>query len=234
MVRTSGHAIVFEGRLRIPVDACSFAGFRDWFRSGSFPERERIDYLAGDIEIEVSAAELHTHSAVQMAIASRLHTLFLERDLGEVFAGRTRVTSRVADFSTEPDVVGVLWESLEEGRVRYVAGAPPAGGGEPARCAEIDGPPDLVVEILSDGSARRDTEQLPRLYALAGVRELWIADARGPEVAFAIHSLRAAAYASASPDPQGWLRSVPIGRGFRLTREPTRGGTWRYVLEDRA
>lgn len=232
---TRGQAIVFEGRLRIPIDACSFAGFQAWLRSGSFPERQRIDFLAGDIEVEVNAAELHTHSAVQMAIASRLHALFLERDLGEVFAGRTRVTSRVADFSTEPDVVGVLWESLEEGRVRYVAGeGAQAGGAEPARCAEIDGPPDLIVEILSDGSLRRDTEHLPRLYALAGVRELWIADARGPEVAFTVHSLRGAAYAAASPDPQGWLRSVAVGRAFRLTREPTRGGTWRYVLEDRA
>jgi len=226
-------AVVIEDRLRIPRGTHTFAGFQAWVASGRLPEGGRIDYLAGDVEIEVSAAELHTHGAVQMAIAARLHTLFSERDLGEVFAGRARFSSRVAEVSAEPDVVGIFWESLEEGRLHYSA-AGGVGDSGADRSAEIDGPPDLIVEILSDGSAGKDSERLPRLYALAGVRELWLIDARGSYLRFEIHALHGAAYLPVLPDAQGWSRSEQLGRSFRLTRLPTRGGTWRYLLEDRA
>jgi hypothetical protein len=36
--------------LRIPAEAQSFGGFRRWAHSEEFPERGRIDYLAGEIE----------------------------------------------------------------------------------------------------------------------------------------------------------------------------------------
>ncbi|MBI5554425.1 MAG: Uma2 family endonuclease, partial [Elusimicrobia bacterium] len=38
----------------------------------------------------------------------------------------------------------------------------------------IQGAPDLVVEIVSEGNAYRDTIQKKRLYARFGVREYWI------------------------------------------------------------
>jgi Uma2 family endonuclease len=221
-------AVVIGDRLRIPAGAHTLAGFCAWRESGCFPEGGRIDFLAGDVEVEMGADDLATHGAVQAALAARLHTLFFERDLGEVFAGRTRFTSRAAGISAEPDVVGVFWESIEEGRVRFAADEE-----APERYAEIDGPPDLVVEILGDGSVGRDTERLPRLYALAGVRELWLADARSPQLRFEIHRLQGAAYLQVPPDPQGWLRSEQLGRSIRLTRQPS-GGAWRYQLEDRA
>jgi Uma2 family endonuclease len=38
----------------------------------------------------------------------------------------------------------------------------------------IRGAPDLVVEIVSESSARRDAIQKRRVYATAGVREYWL------------------------------------------------------------
>jgi len=38
------------------------------------------------------------------------------------------------------------------------------------------GPPDLVVEILSPSSAKRDTKDKRKLYQRSGVKEYWIAD----------------------------------------------------------
>lgn len=40
----------------------------------------------------------------------------------------------------------------------------------------IEGPPDLVVEILSPGLSRRKRGEKLRLYAECGVREYWIVD----------------------------------------------------------
>lgn len=215
----------------MPAAAGGLAAFRRWAFSAEFPDNGRIDYLAGSVETELSPEDLHTHGTVKAAIAAALHALIVEQDLGQVFIDRTRVSSAAADLSVEPDVLAVLWQSLESGRVRYV---PRARGGPVrlARSAEIEGGPDLVVEILSDSSVRKDTELLPCLYALAGVRELWLVDARGqqqPELA--MYTLDSGAYRAVAPDARGHLLSPLLGRTFRLLRQPARLSTWRYQLE---
>lgn len=219
--------IIIDERFRIPREAEHLDGFQHWVESADFPETGRIDYLAGDVEIEMSPEDLHTHGVVKAEIAARLHALAVDRDLGEVFVDRARVVHREAGLSAEPDVVLVLWSSLEAGQVRYV----PAADKRPGRFSEIDGAPDLLVEIVSDGSERKDTERLPRLYAAAGVPELWIVDARGGDLRFQIHFLRDGRYTAVAAEPQGWLPSPVLGSRFRLVRQRTRLSTWRYRLE---
>ena len=46
----------------------------------------------------------------------------------------------------------------------------------------ILGPPDLVVEILSDNSWERDLKTKRRIYADSGVREYWIVDAEAETI----------------------------------------------------
>lgn len=46
----------------------------------------------------------------------------------------------------------------------------------------ILGPPDLVVEILSDNSWERDLKTRRRIYADSGVREYWIVDAEAETI----------------------------------------------------
>ena len=48
--------------------------------------------------------------------------------------------------------------------------------------ANISGAPDLVVEVLSPGTADRDRDLKLRLYAGHGVREYWIVDPDGESV----------------------------------------------------
>jgi Uma2 family endonuclease len=48
----------------------------------------------------------------------------------------------------------------------------------------IEGAPDLVVEVLSPGTARRDRGEKLRLYAEAGVREYWILDPPERQIEF--------------------------------------------------
>ena len=216
-----------EESIRLPADALTFEGFRTWSHSPEFPAIGRIDYLSDHVEVDLSPEDLHTHGIVKVAISSGLHALTTERQLGEVFSDRARIVSRFASLSAEPDVVVVLWESLQAGRVRYV----PASGQEPDRYSEIDGAPDLVIEVVSDSSERKDTERLPALYAAAGIPEMWIADARRGEVRFQVFSLEAGRYVRVEPGSEGWMRSPRLGVSFRLSRHSTPVSSWYYALE---
>ena len=46
----------------------------------------------------------------------------------------------------------------------------------------VQGPPDLVVEILSEGTEARDRREKFQLYFLFGVPEYWIIDAEGKKL----------------------------------------------------
>lgn len=201
--------------------------FRAWAHSAGFPETGRIDFLAGDVEVDMSPEDLQTHGTLKSSLAAELFSLVAKRQRGYVFVDRTRVTSLAADLSVEPDLVVVLFSSLDEGRVRQV----PSARREPGRFIELEGAPDLVVEIVSDSSERKDTDRLPAQYALAGVPELWLVDARGGEVRFEIRALEAGAYRRVEPEAGGWLASAVLGTSCRITRQPAPHAGWLYILE---
>jgi Uma2 family endonuclease len=48
----------------------------------------------------------------------------------------------------------------------------------------INGPPDIVVEVLSTGAERRDRVQKLALYAQFGVQEFWIVDPKAQNIEF--------------------------------------------------
>lgn len=220
-------AVVYgEAPPSVPPQARGLAGFREWTRSESFPEDGRIDYLGGDLEFEMSPEDLHTHGTVKTAIAAELYSRIARVGLGFVFADRTRVSSPTSDLSVEPDLVAVLFSSLDAGRVRQI----PASGKGPGRFIELEGAPDLVVEIVSDSSVRKDTRILPPRYARAGVRELWRVDARGGELSFEVRLLAGGEYRLSKPAADGWTESAVLGGKVRLRREPTRHGGWLYEL----
>ncbi len=63
-------AVLFEEQLRIPP-INSLADFRQWLRADDFPERGRIDYIAGQIEVDMSPEDLYTHGSLKTEIATR-------------------------------------------------------------------------------------------------------------------------------------------------------------------
>ena len=223
-------ALILDFDLRIPAEVYTLERFREWCRSEDFPETGRLDFLDGEVEIDMSPEDLYPHGVVKSALASALHALVAgDRDAGNVFVDRTRVSSREAGLSVEPDVVVVLWSSLAAGTVREV---PAARGGE-GRFIELEGAPDLVVEVVSDRSVQKDRERLPRLYARAGVPELWLADARGEELLFTIQTLTPSGYAEQPADADGWTPSPTLGREVRLVRQRTHFSRFRYSLQHR-
>src|SRR3954470_3843389 len=98
-----------EEDIRIPPQATrDLTGFRSWAVSPCFPERGRIDFLAGDLEVDMSPEDLHTHGLVKSGISTALYRMVVGGGLGEVYIDRGRVSSPRADLSVEPDVVAVF------------------------------------------------------------------------------------------------------------------------------
>lgn len=215
-----------EKPFRIPATARDFEGFRRWARSPRFPDWGRIDYIDGDLEVDMSPEEIHTHAAVKVEVAVKLHARIADPDLGMVYIDRTRITFPEAHLSAEPDVIVVLWDSLDRGRVREV---PSKKGGSEERSVELEGAVDLVVEVISDGSVNKDRTRLPPKYAAAGVPELWLVDVRRG-LRFELHVLEAEGYRLLEPDADGWLRSPLLGP-VRLRRERKRPDRWSYRLD---
>ena len=51
----------------------------------------------------------------------------------------------------------------------------------------IEGPPDLVIEIISPATIRRDRSEKLALYARSNVREYWIAEGAGRQIEFLVN-----------------------------------------------
>lgn len=223
-----GASILLEPEgVRIPGGLSTLGDFRAWSRSEEFPERGRIDWIAGEVVVDMSPEDVNTHGTPKAAIARGLAEVVEDGERGVVLVDRTRVSLPSADLSVEPDVVIVLFSSVESRRVRLV----PKATGEEGRYVEIEGPPDLVVECVSDSSVSKDRERLLAAYHRAGVTEYWLVDARGTEAVLLLHRYAPAAYEQVSIGSDGCFPSAVLGARVRLVRLPARAGLVRYRLE---
>jgi Uma2 family endonuclease len=215
--------------LRIPAGAASsLDAFRAWAHSEAFPQRGRIDYLAGSIEIDLSLGDLQNHALPKGEIAAYVGQIVTAAPLGQVFVGCTALTSDVAGLYCEPDVLYVSFESLKAGRVRYRSSKSQLGHYD-----EVEGAADLAVEVVSDSSVAKDTRRLPLFYAQAGIRELWLVDARGKELKLDILHLHEGEYRPAPADAEGFRESRVLGRRLRLRREPWElPGLWAFFVDE--
>lgn len=230
MTTARAATIVFEPEgVRIPRALKDLRDFRRWLYSGDFPERGRFDWIGGDLEVDMSPEELNTHATPKMAIAGDLRTLVEGEDRGVVLVDRMRVTCPAADLSVEPDVVVVLFESLEQGRVRLARRK--TRGGE--RCTEIQGAPDLIVECVSASSRAKDCVRLRDRYARAGVPEYWIVDASEAAPSLTLLRRGRTGYREMKHAPDGYVRSPCLHLEFRLEPFPRRSGIVRYRLASR-
>lgn len=122
-----------------------------------FPEDGKRHELI-DGEHYVTPAPSIRHQSIVAALTHWLRAHVLEAGLGLVLPAPVDVVLSEHDV-VEPDLVFVS----EERRDRVT---------EP----NIQGAPDLVVEVLSDSTRRRDEITKRHLYELYGVREYWLID----------------------------------------------------------
>ena len=120
------------------------------------PDDVRYELIDG--ELIMAAAPSIAHQRVSIGFISRMGPFIKGNDLGELFAAPTDVY--LSDTNVlEPDLLFV-----SAARVHII--------GE----ANIQGAPDLVIEIASPSTEDRDRGIKQELYALFGVLEYWRAD----------------------------------------------------------
>jgi Uma2 family endonuclease len=219
--------IIIEEGVVIPATAArDFDGFREWAMSDDFPRSGRIDYLQGTIEVNLGPEELQTHGFPKNVLNIYIGGIVLAQDLGQIFVDCTRFIHPAVGLSCEPDIIFIATEALQSERVRYVQSMT-------EKMMEVEGSPTLVVEVVGDSSVQKDLKRLPRLYAQAGVEELWLVDARGPELFFEIRHLHEGDWRLATADADGFRESRVLGRRLRFRREPWKiERTWRYFVEE--
>jgi Uma2 family endonuclease len=211
--------------LDIPDEVTDLDAFRRWAHSDHFPEAGHIGWLAGTVWADMGQEQLFTHNLVKTQIAAVLTRLVDDGNLGVLFGDGVLLSNFVADISGNPDATFLAAATLASDRVRLIEGAE-------AGYVEIQGSPDMVLEVVSRSSTRKDQVLLRRAYWDAGVREYWLADARSevPTLDILRHGSRG--YTAVRPQ-DGWVRSAVFGRSFRLTQAAGVGGYPKYKLDVR-
>jgi Uma2 family endonuclease len=199
-------------------------GFREWIRTADLPPCCRVSYIGGEVFIDMSPERIGSHSAVKVEVTAVLYRLVQGGDLGVLLPDGTLVSNRAADIANEPDALFIAAATLASGRVRLV----PAADGRDF--VEVEGTPDMVLEVISPSSVGKDTIGLRERYHEAGIPEYWLIDARGDELRFDLFRHTPAAY-EPTPTDGGWLPSAVFGRRFQLERRRNRFGLWTYVLD---
>ncbi|HET7437036.1 MAG TPA: Uma2 family endonuclease [Thermoanaerobaculia bacterium] len=111
-----------------------------------------------DGEHYVTPSPATKHQAISFNLTLALGNYTRASRLGRIFAAPYDVVLSASDI-VEPDLVFVKFD-----RAHIIAEA------------HIEGAPDLVIEILSPGTRKRDETIKRKLYERAGVFEYWLVD----------------------------------------------------------
>jgi Uma2 family endonuclease len=209
--------------ISIPKSAYSLRGFRGWALSEEFPTRGHYTFVAGELIIDMSPELFETHNFIKMDVGSALNQLVQRRKLGRVFGDRALYSNENADICTEPDVMFVSGESVRTGRCKRIVSSRPGSN------IEIVGSPDMILEVVSPTSIKKDKVILRDGYYRAGVGEYWIIDALGKDLDFQILVPDKDSYIPVEPR-DGWLPSPTFGCSFRLTAAKDDDEFVTYVL----
>jgi Uma2 family endonuclease len=213
---------LYDEFIRIPPWVVDHASFRRWLHSDEFPEKGRICYLNGEVWADMTGEQLYTHNQVKTEFTFVLVGLTRASGNGLYFSDGALLSNAEMDFTSGPDGIYVAYESLESGNVRQIEGTK-------AGFVELEGAPEMVLEVVSDSSVEKDTVTLRQLYCEAGIKEYWLVDVRADKLEFDILRHTSGGYA-ATRKQGGWLKSAVFGKSFKLTRQTDRLGNPGYRL----
>lgn len=156
------------------------------------PDGMQAEWVDGAGIIFASTSTLHGELVLFFTDLLRRYLLLF--DLGRVFAAPVELRLPPRGERREPDIFGVLAQHADRILRRWV-----------------DGPADFVVEFVSEWSAREDRVVKLRVYALAGIPEYLIGDAREGQIGIEFYRLGDdGQYHLVGPDARGRFHSVVL------------------------
>jgi Uma2 family endonuclease len=219
---------VFSGekdRVSVPDWVLDLESFRRWLDSDELPEKARISYLQGEVWLDMSKEQVYTHLLVKHEFTFTLTGLVKAANLGVIYPDGLLLVNIIANLSGNPDATFVSHETMRAERVRPIERF---DGG----CLELEGTPDMVLEVVSDSSVQKDRVILRQAYWEAGIPEYWLVDVRKDPLKFDILRHTPKGY-SVSRKQNGWVKSAIFGRAFRLIRVPSTPEQPQFKLEVR-
>ncbi len=158
------------------------------------PDDIRYELLDGELILSPSARTAHQRTSGNIYYS--LRTFVVENELGEVFIAPYDVV--LDNFNVvQPDI---LFVSNERSHI--------------ITDLNIQGAPDLVIEVLSPSTAQRDKTQKRDLYAQHNVKEYWQSDTDAKSVQ--VLTLENGVYRVAGIYTAGQTILSPLLQGFSL------------------
>ena len=137
-----------------PPIRMSYEEYLAWEQEGGIAE-----WVNGEVHIQMTAS--HEHQNVVEFLHVMLDLFVRLSGLGKVRIAPFAMRAKADGPAREPDVLFIASEHL--GRLES---------------RQLNGPADLIVEVISDDSVARDRDEKFYEYQDAGVREYWIVDPR--------------------------------------------------------
>lgn len=117
----------------------------------------RYEVIEGELRMNPAPSFWHQEASFNLSL--ELGNFVKRQRLGKVVTAPIDVKLGELANPVQPDILFIHKDRLDIIQERW-----------------IDGPPDLIVEILSPSNWIDDRRTKYRLYALSGVREYWIVD----------------------------------------------------------
>lgn len=210
------------GRVDFPAWIHDHESFRTWARSPDCPEKLRVAYYDNAIWVDPEMEQLFAHNQVKFRVGVTLAPVV--EGSGLYVPDGMLLSHSGVGLSTIPDGLFVSYEAFNSGRVRQIPGA--RGG-----CTELEGAPEMILEVVSDSSVQKDLIDMPPLYFAAGVREYWTIDVRADEPLFQLWRRGVAGFVQPRKAAGHWRKSDVFGRSFRLVTGKDRLDNPTYTLE---
>lgn len=138
----------------------SYEEFLAWAKNGL-----RAEWVEGKVVLMSPASS--RHQTIVVFLITLLNIYISSRNLGQIFTAPYQMRLHQPPRGREPDILFVAQANLGQVTKQY-----------------LDGPADLVVEIISPESSGRDRGEKFYEYEMAGVREYWLIDPQREQVEF--------------------------------------------------
>ena len=168
----------------------TYEAFLDWCEEDTLAE-----WVDGEIVMTSPASRVHQDLGGFLAAVLRAYVE--ERGIGQVFTPPFQMKTGPDLPGREPDLLFVTKKTLKRLKPTY-----------------LDGPADLVVEIVSPDSRLRDRGEKLAEYEAGGVREYWVLDPIDRRGDFYVRAADGR-YERKRPDDHGIYRSEVVA-GFWL------------------